>query len=1194
MSRQPKQSDKPKRRIRFRRLSLEALECREMLTGFTVTTALDNGNNVSPTPNSLRAAIIAANADPTVGADSISFAIPGPGTQTIALQSALPAITRTVVIDGTTQSMGTATPVVVLDGSAAGLGANGLTFSAGSSSVVRDLAIVGNTATAAGVGGNAILVEGTATQTVIEGNYIGIGADGVTAKSNSNGIVIASANNTVGGTTASARNVVANSTFTGILIIGSGASGNLVAGNYVGTDASGDVAAGNQVGIGLKSPNNTVGGTTAGAANVISGNVGPTAQNGIGILLGGQATGELIEGNKIGTNAAGTGVLQGTQGNFQNIYGIYFGTPGALPNTEQVKLDTIGGTVAGAGNLISGNFIGITGNTLATLIAGNTIGLDVTGLTPLPNGDGIILGASGSTIGGTVAAARNVVSGNFITGAAGVGIDLTGDSDVVQGNYIGVTAAGLGASGVGNVVGLALNTSNSTIGGTVAGSGNVIAGNSGDGVLLGGLAGNLFQGNLIGEAVGGAALGNGGDGINISIPAPTSAPTTPLALNDTIGGSVAGAGNLIANSGGSGIVVNGNYPTGFTGLTIRENIIAANGKLGIDLNGTGVPIPSSVYITGTGVVNGLLSVFGVLSGAASTTYAIDLFANGNDPSGFGQGPIFLGTQTVTTNSSGFATFNPSFANPATPYTSFTATATGPDGSTTEFTANYPKVLSGPQADLSVTNSAASGTVVVNNSVTLVETITNSGPNAASGVVLTDSLPTSFVNAQIQSTIGTLTLDSNNVLTVNVGTLLSGQTVTVTIVAIASAAGTFADSPGVGSTTFDPNYLNNQTTQTITVTPSGASPSADLAITQVASPTSGTVGANLTYVVTVSNLGPNTSTNATVNDFLPSGVKLVSATSSQGAQATVNGTLVTDNLGTIAAGASATLTIVVKPTAAGSIVNAANVSGNQPDPVSSNNSSSLTTTVVAATPKINFILAQSIFPQVGRIGTYQIYTMTVTNFGPDAAPDATLIDSLPANVTFINAAPSQGGYASLVNGVITENFGTIAAGASATLTLVVVPNTYGVFVNFAGVYTPDVPTATPSFSYGAVSVPSGPSVIGVAGSGGNNKLAVYFDGALNTSTATNKANYKLTALGTAGKGPNKAVTIASVTYNSATQSVLITPSKPLDGTQFYQLVVVGSTSTGIADTLGRRLVNPQYTAPGANFTVIFHAGALPQV
>ncbi len=212
MSRQPKRNDKRTRRGESRRLSLEALECRELLTGFTVTSALDNGDNASPTPGSLRAAIIAADNDSTIGADTISFTIPGTGPQTIALQSSLPAITRTVAIDGTTQATQAGTLGIVLDGSAAGAGANGLTFTAGSSSVVRGLSIVGFTATSAGVGGDAIMLGGTSSQSMLIGNDIGIEANGVTAKANTNGIVVTTANNTIGGTTVANRNVISANT----------------------------------------------------------------------------------------------------------------------------------------------------------------------------------------------------------------------------------------------------------------------------------------------------------------------------------------------------------------------------------------------------------------------------------------------------------------------------------------------------------------------------------------------------------------------------------------------------------------------------------------------------------------------------------------------------------------------------------------------------------------------------------------------------------------------------------------------------------------------------------------------------------------------------------------------------------------------------------------------------------------------
>jgi uncharacterized repeat protein (TIGR01451 family) len=1195
MTRRPNRTAGVARRGHARRLSLEMLEVRELLTGFTVTSAADNGNNTSPTPGSLRAAIIAADSDNTVGADTISFAIPGGGVQTIAVPTSLPAITRTVVINGDTQHDITPgnTPLVVIDGSNAGAGASGLTFSGGAGSVVVGLSIVGFS-TNNGAGGAAIDLQGAAGNELIEGDYIGVGADGSTAKANFYGIVVASPNNTIGGSLATARNVISGNTNAGVFVVGANATGNTVGGNFIGTDASGSNPVGNLFGVVLAASGNTVGGTVAGAANVISGNLGPTGQTGIGVLFEGPATVDVVEGNRIGTDPAGLVAVP-------NVYGVYFGTPGGSPG-DNIGQVTIGGIVAGAGNLISGNFIGITGNTATTLIAGNVIGLDATGARALPgsgifpgtNGNGsggILLGATGSTIGGSTAAARNVISGNTTIGASSAGFDLTGDADVIQGNYIGLTTAGVGASGTGNVVGLKLNVTNSTIGGTSAGAGNVIAGNLGDAIALTGNGGVSILGNVIGQNASGGALANAGNGINLTIAAPGSTPSGPLGLNDSIGGTAIGAGNTIANSGGAGIVVHDSDPAGITGLGIRQNRIFGNAKLGIDLNGTGVPIPSTLFVTATGVIGGLLNVVGVYYGRPSTSYAIDLFANGADPSGFGQGPVFLGSQTVTTNSSGFALFNPAFTPPVTPYTSFSATATGPDGNTSGFSANFPASTTGVRADLAVTTQVSSPPIIVGNSVTLTETVTNNGPNPAVGVILTDSLPVSLVNAQVAPSVGTANLDNNNVLTAILGTLAVGQSASVTITATASNQGPLIDAPGASSTTFDANYGNNQAVQTINVLPASAGPNADLAITEVASPGLATLGGNLTYVVTVTNNGPAPSTNATVNDFLPAGVSLVSVDRSQGSQPTLNGTLLTANLGTIAAGASATLTILVKATAVGPITNAANVSGNQFDPISANNSTSLITTVQGA---INLVLTQSVPSPTGTVGQFQFFTLTLTNLGPSAATNATLIDSLPANVTFVNAVPSQGGFASLANGVLVDNFGTIAAGASARLTLVVTPKVPGLLVNFAGAYSPDFPASAPAFANASISIITGPSVVGVAGFGKNSELVITFDEALNAGTATNKANYQLVALGKAGKGPNKTIGIASISYNSVAHSVMITPTQALDPTQFYQLVVIGSTKNGVADLQGRHLVNPQYSTPGANFSTVFFAGTLPQI
>ena len=637
------------RSTRARQLNLEWLEGRELLSvNPVVTTAADNGDNANPTPNSLRAAIIAVNNDTSIGADQISFDIANSGVQTIALTAPLPNITHPVAINGQTEPgfSTTSTPLVVIDGSGAGAGANGLTLTASATgSIIRGLSIVGFTSNSTtGAGGNGIYLAGTVGGDQVEGCYLGVKADGATVEANASGILALSPNNTIGGSTNLTRDVISGNGYAGALIAG---SGNIVTGDYIGTDATGTVAAGNQYGVLVMSSNNIIGGTTAGAGNLISGNVGPSGQNGSGIIFEGQATANLVEGNEIGTNVTGTAALLPTNVfpaiTYSNVYGIYFGTQGPNTSGDNIVQETIGGSTAAAGNLISGNVAAMSGALASSVIEGNTIGFNLAGTAVIPNNDGLVLGASQVTIGGTTLASRNVISGSVAnTFADGAGIELSGDSDVIEGNYIGLSPTGLSLAGAGNAIGMDLDLTNSTIGSTIAGDSNLIAGNLGDAIELGvpnfGIqasydGSDAFYGNVIGLNIQGAADANGGNGIFLDIAAPTgTAPTTPLALNDTIGGTAAGQANTISHGGGAGILVNSSYPTGVTGLTIRGNSIFGNAKLGIDLAGTGSPIPTTLFINGFSQVNNQLTVTGVYFAAPGTTVTIDLFANAADPS----------------------------------------------------------------------------------------------------------------------------------------------------------------------------------------------------------------------------------------------------------------------------------------------------------------------------------------------------------------------------------------------------------------------------------------------------------------------------------------------------------------------------------------------------------------------------------
>ena len=196
--------------------------------------------------------------------------------------------------------------------------------------------------------------------------------------------------------------------------------GNVIAGNYIGIDVTGTSALGNGIhGVVISAPSNTIGGTTAGARNVIFGN----NQAGIRIV---SATGNIVQGNFIGTDAAGTVVLGNGTG--QDARGVY------LSNASG---NIIGGTGAGAGNLISGHnnsgvFILGSGAT-ENWVQGNFIGTDVTGTSALGNVNGVFItfDASDNTIGGTASGAGNTIAFN----ANGVFV-ISGTGNAILSNSI--------------------------------------------------------------------------------------------------------------------------------------------------------------------------------------------------------------------------------------------------------------------------------------------------------------------------------------------------------------------------------------------------------------------------------------------------------------------------------------------------------------------------------------------------------------------------------------------------------------------------------------------------------------------------------------------------------------------------------------------------------------------------------------
>ena len=299
-------------------------------------------------------------------------------------------------------------------------------------------------------------------------------------------------------------------------------------------------------------------------------------------------SGNTVAGNLVGLNAAGTASLAG---------GAYAGV------VVSGASNTVGGAVAGAGNVISGNGshgVHLTATATGAVVAGNVVGLNAAGTAKIANaGAGVRVEAAGARIGGTTAAERNVVSGN-----ANNGVWISADSVVVTGNYVGTDAAGGGGSGgtqfgngptgtapdnttgIGTAGGGIYVQSGAAvrIGGASAAERNVVSGNLNHGIDLASAATAAdVRNNYVGvNAAGAAAVGNVNHGVHVV-----------GATGAVIG--AAGAGNVISGNGLRAIGIAGG---GALGVKVQGNRVgtAANDvSVGIPNSATNSPSAIAVY-----------------------------------------------------------------------------------------------------------------------------------------------------------------------------------------------------------------------------------------------------------------------------------------------------------------------------------------------------------------------------------------------------------------------------------------------------------------------------------------------------------------------------------------------------------------------------------------------------------------------
>ncbi len=356
------------------------------------------------------------------------------------------------------------------------------------------------------------------------------------------------------------------------------------------------------------------------------------------------------------------------------------------------------------------------------------------------------------------------------------------------------------------------------------------------------------------------------------------------------------------------------------------------------------------------------------------------------------------------------------------------------------------VASATQADLSVTSSGSPNPVTAGNNITYTQTVTNNGPAAAGAITFTESSPANTTPQSLTGPAGwTCNLGS---LTCTIASLAANTTANFTFVTkvntnVASGS-TITQTDSVTCAASDPNCANNSAATNVFV-----ADSADLSVTNTASPVPVIAGNNITYTQVVTNAGPSTATTASLTETTPANTTFVSVTPPAGWSCTTPAVGATGTINctdpSFAAG-SASFSVALKVTAgtaAGTAVNnTATVSSAISDPNSANNTATAAD-VVALGTQADLVTTNVASPSSVAAGSNVTYTQSVTNNGPLAAAAPSFTQITPPNTNFQSITSPAGWTCTTpavgAAGTITCTASTLALNATANFTLMLQVN-----------------------------------------------------------------------------------------------------------------------------------------------------------
>jgi uncharacterized repeat protein (TIGR01451 family) len=324
-------------------------------------------------------------------------------------------------------------------------------------------------------------------------------------------------------------------------------------------------------------------------------------------------------------------------------------------------------------------------------------------------------------------------------------------------------------------------------------------------------------------------------------------------------------------------------------------------------------------------------------------------------------------------------------------------------------------------DLSVGKAADRSVAEVGETITYTVSLSNQGAVDATGIIVSENLPAGISLLSALASRGHYTEADSLWRVDRVG---PGETVTLTLSAVArpEAAGTIVVNTAalVHLNEIDTDSGNDQASVSVAIR------GADLAVGKLVAPAKPSEGDPILYTITVKNLGPDDATGVAVTDLLPAGVTYTGHVSGAGEYSSTTGEW---TAGLLEAGQSAVLSIsamVNTGTGGATILNRAFVSASDvADPDTTNNEGTASFGSLSA----DLTLTKGVDTASPSEGDTLVYTITVSNAGPDTATSVTAVDAIPAELSHVSDDTDQGAYSALTG---LWSIGTLPPGGAATL------------------------------------------------------------------------------------------------------------------------------------------------------------------